>query len=146
MCAHEHDRPQSLAPTPEPGIFFSFSFCHFQVPARPFHLVISPAGRDGEGVGVVASSRSGKCACARVFFINHMPPPTPPLYPTRRKAQRPPYALFLEVADPLARSLAASLAHSARRRLAVQGFFFEPPQRSERPFCPTAKNNQTEND
>lgn len=31
-------------------------------------------GGDG-GMGVVASSRSGECACARVFFINHMPLP-----------------------------------------------------------------------
>lgn len=75
---------------------------------RPFHLVKRP------------SSRSDHYVCARVLFINHMPLP-------RRNAQRPPYALFLEVADPLPVS-----AHStglARQDLRLEKVAFTPKRK-----------------
>lgn len=87
-------------------------------------------GEEGkEGMGGVASSRSGECACARVFFINHMPLPPPPA--PRRNAQRPPYALFLEVADPLARSLFCAQRPAEDRVLRL--FFFLTPSTERAP-------------
>lgn len=100
MCAHEHARPPAHARThaqadnthtqrhaqpransrvrKTPEYFFLATFKSRLVLFTSF---FSGGGEEEgkEGMGVVASSRSGECACARVFFINHMPlPPHPP--------------------------------------------------------------------
>lgn len=82
---------------------------HFQAPLI-YGTSFSPCKKAKLTVGSLR-------VCARVLFIKHMPLP-------RRNAQRPPYALFLEVADPF--PVSAHSTGPAREHLRLEKIAFTP--------------------